>query len=266
LARDNAQPLERSFTEPYKQSWESGQSVALRQRFIYGGRRYLESQLFRFIEKTISQQPREAAMGGRPGVYEKIKGYLNIRLKQYGRWDSTIEIANDTPIWAIIFYLIRCGFWDDAVATAIKFEKYFDREDPNFVTYLKAYVENSDDYRLPKHLRNQIIMEYTQKTRQQADRFKLAIYKVLGRCDLSRKTLNDVIATKEDYIWLQLSLIRETPELDFSTDSYCLADLQALLIKFGPEHFSAKNSNPLNYFQVLLLCFQFERVRCTPFS
>lgn len=258
LGRDPT--IQHIYTNSYKETYDSQVAMSLRQKFITGAKSFLENQLMKFIEKTIAQQPREASMGGRPGAVDKVKGFLQIRLRQYGRWDSTIEVVDDTPIWAVIFYLIRCGYWDQALKVSMQYETYFEREDPNFITYLKSYKENNDDFRLPKHLRSQIQMDYTQKVRQQADRFKLAVYKVLGRCDLSRKTLNDVITTKEDYMWLQLSLVRETPEVDFATDSYNLMDLRRILSKFGPEHFTSKTANPLNYFQVLLLSFQFESV------
>jgi hypothetical protein len=45
-----------------------------------------------------------------------------------------------------------------------------------------------------------------------------------------------------------------------SSERYTPSDLQEVLLKFGPDHFSQQGANPLRYLQVLLLSGQFERV------
>jgi hypothetical protein len=55
-------------------------------------------------------------------------------------------------------------------------------------------------------------------------------------------------------------MIRELKNDTMPQDKYDLADLQALILKFGPNHFNPRNNSPLQYFQVLIYSQQFERV------
>lgn len=49
-------------------------------------------------------------------------------------------------------------------------------------------------------------LEYGQ---QSVDPYKLILYKIIGRCELNKKSLPDVVATTEDYVWLQVRLLGE---------------------------------------------------------
>lgn len=115
-------------------------------------------------------------------------------------------------------------------------------------------------FSLTGHARSQIRADYAQKVLggvQKHDPFKLALLKILGRCDLQRKTIPEVIQTTEDYLWLQLWLVREGVVLP-EESSYTLADLQQIVRDFGPSVFDPKNNNPLRYFFALLLVGLFE--------
>ena len=168
---------------------------------------------------------------------------------------------NDQPFWAFIYYLFRCGEIQKALEWARKHQTFLDRNDRHFLAYLAAYVE-SEDHRLPKVMRAQILTDFNQRSRSRdVDPFKLAVYKIIGRCDLAKKTIPEVIQATEDYVWFQLLLVRETMDIDDPTyERYTLRDLQQLLLRFGADHFNPKGMNPFNYFQVLLQSAQFERV------
>jgi nuclear pore complex protein Nup93 len=87
----------------------------------------------------------------------------------------------------------------------------------------------------------------------------MAILKIVGHCDLSRKTIPDVIATSEDYLWLQFWLVQDSLlEETEGGAAYTLADLQRTITDFGPSHFDPKQSNPWQYFNILLLVGLFE--------
>jgi nuclear pore complex protein Nup93 len=173
---------------------------------VNGAKKYLESQMLNFVEKVIQQQPREAVVGGRPYVIDKIKGYLNVKFRKFGHWDESLEVVNNVPIFAVVFYLIRCGFWKEALDYCLENEEYIAKKDKNFLAYMKGYMTN--DFKLPKTLSSAITADYAQKTRfQHEDKFKMCIYKIIGRCDLTKKTVNEIILTKEDYIWLQVTMI-----------------------------------------------------------
>lgn len=96
---------------------------------------------------------------------------------------------------------------------------------------------------------------------QPTDPFKLLLYKILGRCELHLKALNDVITTIEDFIWLQLTLVRETPQDEPSDlEVYRLRDFQKIISNQQPQHFSASKLNPWFYFNILLYSLQLEKV------
>jgi nuclear pore complex protein Nup93 len=109
-------------------------------------------------------------------------------------------------------------------------------------------------------MRPQILAEFAQMSRySKGDPFKLAVYKVIGRCDLGKKSIVEVIQATEDYMWLQLMLVREEIDSDESAyERYTLRDLQDVIVTFGPEHFNAKKNSPFPYFQLLLLSGHFE--------
>ena len=127
--------------------------------------------------------------------------------------------------------------------------------------------------RLPKQLRDRFLSEYNQRIRyltdSSGDPFKHALYKLIGRTEISRRNVPGVTNTTEDWLWVQLMLVRESSgsgggdsaaanEPGF--DKFTLRDLAKVLVKFGENHFDPKGQRPLLYFQVLLLSGQFERV------
>lgn len=118
---------------------------------------------------------------------------------------------------------------------------------------------------LPKLLRDRFLSEYNQRIRyltSTSDPYKHALYKLIGRVELSRRNVVGVTQTTEDWLWFQLSLVREDDGGvgEASYEKYGLRELQGVLVKFGEGHFDPKGVRPLLYFQVLLLSGQFERV------
>lgn len=85
--------------------------------------------------------------------------------------------------------------------------------------------------------------------------------------EISRRNVPGVTQTTEDWLWFQLSLIRENEAAgEAPHERYGLRDLGRVLVKFGEAHFDPKGNRPVLYFQVLLLSGQFERVSCVLFS
>lgn len=138
----------------------------------------------------------------------------------------------------------------------------FQKIEPSFSAYIKAYA-SSPDRILPRQLRDRLHLEYNQRVRyitESSDLYKNAVYKIIGRCDLSKKSLPNVITLAEDYIWLQLALCQEPIEdADDSVGLYTLQDLQNIILQFGPRHFNPRGTSSGIYFQMLLLSGQFER-------
>jgi nuclear pore complex protein Nup93 len=94
-----------------------------------------------------------------------------------------------------------------------------------------------------------------------ADPYKKLLYKIIGRCELEKADIPNVIATTEDFMWFELSLIREyVDEERHNYERYRLSNLQKKISGAGSKHFDPNDSNPWYYFKVLLLSMQFEKV------
>jgi nuclear pore complex protein Nup93 len=91
------------------------------------------------------------------------------------------------------------------------------------------------------------------------DQFKYALYKLVGRFELSRKSVK-VATTTEDWMWLQLSLTRESREGESPQEQYDLGDLGELVLGYGSEKFDQEGTRPFAWFNLLLFAGQFERV------
>ncbi|KAM0753758.1 NIC-domain-containing protein [Meredithblackwellia eburnea MCA 4105] len=246
-----------------QQSSDSADAVQLRKSIAEGARDHLEEQFMAYIERTLASRPAEANLGGVPSIQNKIRAFLTVKYYKQGAWsNSSLEIANSVPIWARIYYLLRSGHAKEALEFAVENEGHIQRLEKNFVGYFRDWL-TSEDRRLTKIRRDAFVAEYNQRIRYQSetsDPYKHALYKLIGRVDLTRRNVPGVTGTTEDWLWFQLSLVRETVGVaDAPQDKYGLNDLGALLVKFGEGHFDPKGNRPLLYFQVLLLSGQFER-------
>ena len=167
-----------------------------------------------------------------------------------------MDLVEGIPIWSCIFYLFRCGYLREAYQFACQYEFHLLKTEPNFIAYLKAFIETEDNF-LTGALKAQIQSDYSQRLIVgNQDPYKMTLLKILGRCDLSKKTVPEVITTTQDYIWLQLWLIKDTQ--DSSLSAYNLPALQKLVLDFGPKHFNPKGNNPVQYFETLLTVGLFE--------
>ncbi|ANB14289.1 linker nucleoporin NIC96 [Sugiyamaella lignohabitans] len=243
----------------------STDAVELRRRIVSGSRRYLEEQFYELIESEILKYPQDAQLGGVPSVYNKIKAYLNLKFLKGGKWTkSNLEIVNNIPIWALLYYMIRTGHLKDALEFTLQIEKSLRKIERSFPVYLKAFVADPD-HRLPRDLQERLHTEFNQHIRfldEDSDPYKYALYKIIGRCELSRKSFPEVLQTTEDWLWIHFMLTREGDGLSSmrnpSLERYSLLDLQRVVVQFGAKHFNPNKKTPGLYFQVLLLSGLFE--------
>ncbi|RKP34751.1 hypothetical protein BJ085DRAFT_16606 [Dimargaris cristalligena] len=255
--------MEAEFSDAYLHSnYDSLTAVQVRTYLIRGARHYLHEQFVQYVERILAQYPREAQMGGVPSIHNKIQAYLNVKLARSDSSQENLEKNQGQPVWAHMYYLFRAGYPKEALQYALRHENFLVQNERNFLTYLKAYLDDQD-HRLPKSLRDRLQGDYQRvahNAHNQGDPYKLAMLKLIGRCELARKSVPAVVQTTEDYIWLQLMLIRETSSSEEVPDErYTLRDLQKLLLRFGANHFNPNGNNPVLYFQVLLLSAQFEQ-------
>lgn len=240
----------------------TGDNVALNRQILDRSRRYLETQFFALVEREIARNPHEARLGGTPSPETKIKAFVNVRFSKNGKWTmSNLELINNAPMWAVIFYLVRAGFLTEAAQYSLKNESSLSKVEKNWCAYISAFA-SSPIRKLPRQLADRLHTDFNQRIKfvsESTDPFKHALYKILGRCDLSRKTLPEVLPVAEDWMWLQLSLATEAETESAAYEGYNLSDLQQNLVRFSAKHFNPRGTNPLLYFQILLLSGQFER-------
>ncbi len=257
--------LERNFSKDYYLSINdinNSESIKLRKQIVQGSRQFLEDQFFALVETEISKFPQDAQLGGIPSVSNKIRAYLNLKFSKDENFKSfNLEIVNNDPVWAIIYYMIRSGYLEEALEYTQSIEGIFKKVERSFPTYLKEYVA-STERRLPRELLERLHTEFNQHIRfidEKSDPYKYALYKIIGRCELSRKTIPGILNTVEDWLWAHLVLTREGNLVgEPMQERYSLIDVQRMIVQFGAKHFNPTGSNPGMYFQVLLLSGLFE--------
>lgn len=256
---------ERKYAKAYLvSSPNSKESIELRKRIVAGSKKFLEKQFMSQLEQIIAKNPSGAQLGGIPSVQSKIRAYLNVRFAQNGRWmHPSLEIVNNVPIWAMIYYMIRSGNLSDAVTFTTTHSEEFIKLGSKFPTYLKAWAESPNQV-LMQNILDSMRREFNDQVRyfynETYDPYKYALYKIVGRCELSNKSFQGVITTTEDWLWVHMSLIyEESTELNVYYEKYTLQDLRNSVTNYGAKYFNPDNKTPLLYCQVLFMCGLFEK-------
>jgi len=166
-------------------------------------------------------------------------------------------------VWALIYFLLRTGHLVDAVQyiQTSSVLASFQTLEPSFPAYLKSYA-TSPNRTLPKHLLDRLHVEFNQRIRyykeNEDDPFKFALYKLLGRCDVQKRGLpRKVVATSEDYLWVQLVLAREDEAI--VGERWQLSDVAKAVVKSGRSAWDQSERRPEGYFLVLILVGEYER-------
>lgn len=133
----------------------------------------------------------------------------------------------------------------------------------DIIQVLQEKVKNPT-HTIDTKLEQMIRMQYKRQIRTDPDPFKLAVYCIIGRCDILEQH-PEVAKTSDDFLWIQLSMIRNGEQSQSSSfigddmsESLTYAGLQSMILEqYGEKHFNA-NEQPHLYFQVLALTGQFE--------
>ncbi|KAJ5543056.1 Nucleoporin interacting component Nup93/Nic96 [Penicillium sp. DV-2018c] len=248
---------ERQYAEEYlEESSKSPQAIKLRNQILQGSRAFLETTFFDEVETAIAKNPREAQLGGIPTVINKIRAYIRLQAarKDLAPDGTELQMVNQDYCWILIFYLLRCGFVAEA-AEYVSQDNGFRSLDHKFVTYMTSYAQNR---RLPRDLQQKINGEFQQRSRNApentVDPYRMACYKIIGRCDLSRRRLDGVKQTVEDWMWLQFSLAREDDRAEeVAGDVFGLEDIQTDIQEIGQRVFVKGNEGPGGYGTYFLL-------------
>ncbi|KAI2634306.1 NIC-domain-containing protein [Hypomontagnella submonticulosa] len=240
----DATAKERQFKDKYLDLNEkSPGSVEMRKRILNGANSFLENKFFQEVESIIAKHPREANLGGRPDVISKIKAYVRLRQARKDLVPDNVELqqVDGEFVWAIVFYLLRSGKVAEAADYVKAQATTFRSIDRTFASYLLEYV-SSPDRRLRRQLQERCNNEYNQRARNapenSIDPYRMACYKIVGRCDVSNRSLDGLNTEIEDWIWLQFNLARENDKAtEVAGESYGLQDLRASIREIGLKHF-----------------------------
>lgn len=173
---------------------------------------------------------------------------------------SDSQTLNGEYLYAQMYYLLRAGYPDALEKVAQANEAHLSRDDPSLLGSIREY-RASPNRRISRSIREGLQNDFNANIRNNpnADQFRYALYKIIGRLDISRKNLK-VASTTEDWLWTQLCLTREQKEQDTPQDRYDLQELSNVLNKYGHERYDQKGTRPFAWFNLLLLTSQFEQV------
>ncbi|KAL2753668.1 hypothetical protein ACRALDRAFT_1082833 [Sodiomyces alcalophilus JCM 7366] len=246
---NQATAKERQFVQMYMdESPNSPHAVAMRKQILGGANAFLEKKFLRDLEALISKYPHEANLGGRPDIVSKVKAYIRLRSARKDLVPDNTELqqAKGEYVWAIVFYLLRSGHVSEAAQFVNDHASIFRSIDRTFQGYLNNYAA-SEDRRLKRSLQERCNAEFTQRVRNapehSIDPFRMACYKIIGRCDLNNRNLDGLNTDISDWIWLQFNLAREGDRsLEVASEAYGLAELQAGIKEIGNKHFPKASS------------------------
>ena len=244
----------RKFAEEYlDENQNSEKSIKCRQRIINGSRRALEKQFFDLLTQNVTKNVKEASLGGAPTRINKVRAYIRVRAarKDLAPDGTFLQRLGDDYCWALIFYLLRSGFYEEAVEYVAENNNPFKTIDRMFATYIANFVK-SPDRRLSPAQQTKINNEYMSRMRlapdNSLDPYRMACYKILGRCELSKRSLDIIGQGVEDWIWLQFCLARESNRAEeLATEVYGLREVQETIREIGQRHFSKTSENPTGY-------------------
>lgn len=246
----NPPPKERQFAQDYlEEEPASGRSIAIRKRILDGSRRFLEKKFLADIKEMNARNPTESMVGGEPTQISQVRGYIRLLVSRKELAADSIELQSvcEDYCWALIFYLLRSGLLREALDYVAENERAIRSLDRNFPAYLAAFV-NSDDRRLSPELQTRINAEYQNRMRlapeNSLDPYRMACYKVVGRCELSRTTLEGISKGMEDWTWLQFSLAREVNRSEeAANETFTLENIRATVADITQRHFQGADAN-----------------------
>ncbi|KAI8089516.1 Nup93/Nic96-domain-containing protein [Halteromyces radiatus] len=222
---------------------------------------WLEKQYIHYIDSTLWKHASKAKTGGNPSFVVRLQSFIQFTFKRGSRWiDDRFQIADGIPMWAYLYMLLRSGHPSLAIKYVNDHQQDFESAAPSFIKYFMEYM-NHPEKTLQRSHSVAVLAEYEQMKygNEIVDPYKLLLYKVIGRCEVD-KTLPTIIRSSEDYLWLQLSLIRlPGTQEEYINERYTLQDLQDAINGFGSGHYDRNGNTPWPYFKILLSTLQFEK-------
>lgn len=228
----NAPQFERKYAKAYLSS-------TLGPQIAKGARQALEEQYLDIIQRTVQSHPTQAQLGGDPSISNLVRAFCAVRFYRGGEWHTGGELVSGVPLWPWVFFLVRIGQVTDALRVLNDRRDAVEAKDPGFIDAFSIWSESRT---VPKPVKTHLANVYPH---QSQDPFKLALYKLIARLDVGRRSVPNVTNTTEDWLWFQFAMVDDAEELNALT---------TVLLAYGERHFGA----PL-WPSVLVMCGQFER-------
>ncbi|KAH8388759.1 hypothetical protein KR200_010915 [Drosophila serrata] len=223
--------------------------------FIKQARIYLECRYKIYMNAVTESNLVVANRGGIPNVYHLVCSYVSVQFQQSHTRVGLLNVDNNgKPLWPHIYYSLRCG----DLGAAVQFLK----ESGTCTELLKLMTlqrlgDNTTEKSATTKLEGQLKLDYNNKLRVCSDPYKKAVYAIVLACD-PHDGHAELIRTIDDFLWMQLSILREHEKRDYNIEQLTYSGLQSLILeKYGENYFNAREKAPL-YFQVLALTGQFE--------
>ncbi|MCJ1415720.1 hypothetical protein MMC32_002052 [Xylographa parallela] len=251
---DSRAVKERQYAEEYlDETSTSAKAFKIRRMIIDGSRKALEKQFYSNLESLVARNPREASLGGIPTIINRVRAYIRIRNSRKDLAPDSIElqVLNDDYCWALIFFLLRSGFVKEAAEYVSNNAGPFRALDRNFVTWITEYARDPNR-RLPRVQQDRINADYQQRIRiapeNSLDPYRMACYKIIGRCELSKRSIDNISQGVEDWMWLQFSLAREVNRAEEAANEvYGLEEVRGMIREIGQRHFQKGSEGPGGY-------------------
>jgi hypothetical protein len=164
-------------------------------------------------------------------------------------WPLELEptMVDGSPLWPQIYLCLRCG--DVAAAAAVA--RAAPGSTGDTAALLDAYGASLSGT-LPQALWTRAVAEYNSFARagagahgggsSRADPFKIAVYTLLARVDISH--VHELVTpTTQDYLWYQLRLVTSAGTdsvpvpAALAAHSVSIEEIRASLLAVGPDHF-----------------------------
>jgi nuclear pore complex protein Nup93 len=248
--------------------------MKMRRRIINGSRKCLEQLFMDKLETTITKDPKIANLGGVPLPINRVRGYIRIlaarkELATEPELLTRMEADGSTDqdyVWALIYFLLRAGLVKEAAQYVAANKRSISSYDSRFPRYIEKYVADPDR-RLPPEMRQAINNTYHSTMRvaptDSLDPYRMACYKIIGRCELARRVLDIKAKDEEDWLWLQFALAREVNRVEENAgEVFGLEQLQNTVREIGQKYFSSNTEGSTNFgtfFFMQILAGMFEQ-------
>ncbi|KAF9697162.1 hypothetical protein EKO04_004857 [Ascochyta lentis] len=263
-------PRSRSFAREYlDDTATSNTSMKMRKRILDGSRTYLEKKFLDHMEEVLKKNPSEALVGGVPSLLNKIRGFVRAKVafKELGADLEVLQRIGDSGEeypWVIVFYLLRGGLMTEAADYVREKKNFFQNNDRNFHPAISHYATDPDR-RLSPDLQQKISHVHAQRTRIATtnDPYRTACYKIIGRCEMSRRNLEPIKESMDDWVWLQFNLAREGNRAEENAgEIFGLEELRSTIRDIGQRHFMNEDTEAAGgygvYFYLATLAGMFE--------